>query len=199
MLSGTSSQPVHITLSLLCGEQKRQNLGIMKTRILQLKHSINRSSCPRALLLVPLALACFSLSPTARAVTPAPAECPPNFNARTGCHALYDLTTGVGNAALGWHALAENSDASFSTGIGAGALSTNSGDSNTAVGAAALFLNTTGTENVAVGTDALLLNDGGSFNSSLLTLRRSYFFCAFNSSLSLRTASIKPSYVGRLA
>ncbi len=143
---------------------ERQNMRIMKTTTLQLKHSINRSSCPLALLLVPLALACFSFSPTARAVTPAPAECPPNFNARTGCHALYDLTTGVGNAALGWHALAENSDASFSTGIGAGALSTNSGDSNTAVGAAALFLNTTGTENVAVGTDALLFNDGGSFN-----------------------------------
>ena len=137
----------------------------MKTRTLQLRHSINRSCWPLALLLVPLALACFSLSPTARAVTPAP-ECPPNFNARTGCHALYDLTTGVGNAALGWHALAENSDASFSTGIGAGALSNNNGDSNTAVGAAALFLNTTGTENVAVGTSALLFNDGGSFNTA---------------------------------
>src|SRR5882724_6405193 len=120
---------------------ERQNMRIMKTTTLQLKRSINRSSCALALLLVPLALACFSLSPTARAVTPAPDQCPPNFNARTGCHSLYDLTTGVGNAALGWHALAENSDASFSTGIGAGALSTNSGDSNTAVGAAALFHN----------------------------------------------------------
>ena len=138
----------------------------MKTRTLQLRHSINRSCCPLALLLVPLALACFSLSPTARAVAPPLDVCAPNFTAKGGCHALYDLTTGVGNTAFGWHALAENSDTSFSTSIGAGALSNNNGDSNTAVGAAALFLNTTGTENVAVGTSALLFNDGGSFNTA---------------------------------
>ena len=137
----------------------------MKTRTLQLRHSISRSCCPLALLLVPLALACFSLSPTARAVTPAQ-ECPPNFNARTGCHALYELTTGVGNAALGWHALAENSDASFSTGIGAGALSANNGESNTAVGAAALLLNTAGTTNTAVGTAALANNGSGNGNTA---------------------------------
>jgi uncharacterized coiled-coil protein SlyX len=137
----------------------------MKTRTLQLRHSINRSCCPLALLLVPLALACLSLSPTARAVTPAP-ECPPNFNARTGCHALYELTTGVGNAALGWHALAENSDASFSTAIGAGALSANNGESNTAVGAAALLLNTAGTTNTAVGTAALVNNGSGNGNTA---------------------------------
>jgi trimeric autotransporter adhesin len=139
-----------------------QNFANMNTTTLQLKHSINRSSG----LLVLLALACFSLSPTARAVTPPPDVCLLNFNARAGCHALYDLTTGVGNSAMGWHALAESSDASFSTGFGAGALSNNNGDSNTAVGAAALLLNTTGTENVAIGTDALLFNDGGSSNTA---------------------------------
>ena len=137
----------------------------MKTRTLQLRHSINRSCYPLALLLVPLALACFSLSPTARATTPGPDVCAPNFTAKAGCHSLYE-NTGLANTAMGWHALAENTDASFSTGIGAAALLSNNGDSNTAVGAAALFLNTTGTENVAVGTDALLLNDGGSFNTA---------------------------------
>ena len=40
----------------------------MKTTALQLEHSMNRASCPRALLLIPLALACFTLSPQARAV-----------------------------------------------------------------------------------------------------------------------------------
>src|SRR6266702_1031589 len=157
---------------------ERQNMRIMKTTTLQLKHSINRSSCPLALLLVPLALACFSFSPTARAVTPAPAECPPNFNARTGCHALYDLTTGVGNAALGWHALAENSDASFNTANGAFALSSNTegigntaiglnalsdttGSFNTAVGIAALEANTTPNDNTAIGNGALVNNTTG--------------------------------------
>src|SRR5215510_3657935 len=123
----------------------------MKTTTLQLKHSINRSSCPLALLLVPLAFTCFALSPIARAVAPPPPDlCAPNFTAKGGCHALYDLTTGIGNTAMGWHALAENTDASFSTGIGAGALIANNGQSNTAVGAAALLVNTTGTENTAV-------------------------------------------------
>ena len=140
-------------------------MRIMKTRTFQLKHSITRSSCSLALLLVPLALACFSLSPTARAVTPGPDVCAPNFTAKAGCHSLYE-NTGVANTAMGWHALAENTDAGFSTGIGAAALLSNNGDSNTAVGAAALLLNTTGTQNVAVGTDALLFNDGGSFNTA---------------------------------
>jgi Chaperone of endosialidase len=132
---------------------------------LHLRQSIGRLPLRLGFLLIPLTLGCFALSPTARAVTPAP-DCAPNFNARTGCHALYELTTGVGNAALGWHALAENSDASFSTGIGAGALSTNNGESNTAVGAAALLVNSAGTENTAVGTDALALNDTGESNTA---------------------------------
>jgi hypothetical protein len=37
-----------------------------------IKHSMNRSHCPLALLLIPLAFACFALAPTARAVSPPP-------------------------------------------------------------------------------------------------------------------------------
>ena len=133
---------------------------------LHLRQSIGRSPLRLGFLLIPLTLGCFALSPIARADTPAPDGCPPNFTTAKGCDALYDLTTGVGNTGLGWRALRENTDASFSTGIGAGALSTNNGESNTAVGAAALLLNSTGTENTAVGTDALALNDTGNDNTA---------------------------------
>lgn len=133
---------------------------------LHLKQSIGRSPLRLGFLLFPLTLGCFALSPTARAVAPAlPGGCP--LNTDGGCHALYDLTTGIGNTAFGSHALAENTDASFSTGIGAGALFFNNGESNTAVGAAALFLNTTGSPNTAVGTSALLFNDSGSLNTAV--------------------------------
>jgi endosialidase-like protein len=130
------------------------------------RKSIRRSPLRLGFLLFPLTLGCFALSPTARAVAPAlPGSC--SLNADGGCHALYDLTTGIGNTAFGSHALAENTDASFSTGIGAGALFSNNGESNTAVGAAALLLNTTGSPNTAVGTSALLSNDSGSLNTAV--------------------------------
>jgi hypothetical protein len=58
---------VHIILSLPRGEQKAQNLAHMKTTTPPLKHSVNRTSCPRALLLIPIAVACFALSLQARA------------------------------------------------------------------------------------------------------------------------------------
>jgi hypothetical protein len=145
--------------------QKNQN-KTMTT--LQLKQSIDRSPLRLGILLIPLTLGCFALSPTVRALTPAlPGGCPPNFTTAGGCHALYDLTTGIGNTGVGWHALNENADASFSTGIGAGALLFNNGESNTAVGAAALFLNTTGSPNTAVGTSALVSNDSGSLNTAV--------------------------------
>jgi len=134
---------------------------------LDLKQPIGQSPLRLGFLLIPLTLGCFALSATTQAVAAAPPDgCPLNFTAAGGCHALYDLTTGVGNTALGWHALAENTDASFSTGIGVGALSANNGESNTAVGAAAMLSNSTGTENTAVGSDALAFNDTGNDNTA---------------------------------
>jgi len=135
---------------------------------LHLKQSIGRSPFRLGFLLIPLTLGCFALSPTARGVAPAlPGGCPANFTTAGGCHALYDITTCIGNTAFGSHALAENTDASSSTGIGALALFFNNGESNTAVGAAALLLNTTGTTNTAIGTSALLSNDSGSLNTAI--------------------------------
>jgi hypothetical protein len=111
-------------------------------------------------------LACFALLPGARAVSPTPDGCYPNFTTAEGCDALSSLTTGAGNTALGWRSLFLDTDGSFNTGVGAGALVLNNGSSNTAVGAAALLLNTSGTQNTAVGTDALVFNESGGSNTA---------------------------------
>ena len=109
------------------------------------------------------ALACFALSPQARAVCQQGCDSS-LFNAFLGDDALISNTTGTGNTALGWRSLFSNTDASFSTAVGGGALVLNNGTSNTAVGAATLLLNTSGTWNTAAGTDAMVSNDTGSYN-----------------------------------
>jgi hypothetical protein len=123
----------------------------------------NRSTILMAILPV---LACLALLPGARAVSPAPDGCYPNFTTAEGCDALSLLTTGAGNTALGWRALFSDTTGSFNTGVGGGALILNNGSSNTAVGAAALLLNTTGSNNTAVGTDTLVFNDSGEANTA---------------------------------
>ena len=59
--------------------------------------SISRSPFRLGLLLIPLVLVCFALSPTARAVDP-------NGDTAEGDGAPQSLTTGPGNTALGFHA-----------------------------------------------------------------------------------------------
>jgi hypothetical protein len=112
-------------------------------------------------------LTCFPLLPGARAVSPPPDGCYPNYTTAGGCNALAALTTGAGNTAVGWYSLFSVGPNSFNTGVGAGVLALNNADSNTAVGAAAMLLNTSGFENVANGTNALLNNVSGSFNDSV--------------------------------
>ena len=116
-------------------------------------------------------LTCFAFLPGARAVSPAPDGCYPNFTTAEGCDALSLLRTGAGNTGLGWRSLFSDTTGSFNTGVGAAALALNNGDSNTAVGTAALLLNTTGTQNTAVGTDALVFNDTVPPTLPLVTLR----------------------------
>ena len=113
---------------------------------------MNRSSLPRGFILIPLALAWFALSPTARAVTPAPDGGYPNGNTAEGDDALFSLDTsqGVDNAAIGGNAL-------FSNTIGG---------SNTATGFSALFGNTTGFNNTAIGWQALYTNTIGNSNTA---------------------------------
>jgi Chaperone of endosialidase len=120
-------------------------------------------------LVITVVLACFGLSPKARAVLPAPDGGYLGFNTAEGQNALFSLTTGVANTAVGWFSLKSDTDGSFNTAVGAGTLLFNIGNQgasqgieNTAIGAASLLLNTTGAQNTAVGVAALLSNDGDS-------------------------------------
>src|ERR1043166_5739486 len=83
-------------------------------------------------------LACLAFFPRARAISPAPDGCYPNFTTAEGCDALSSLTIGAGNTALGWRSLFLTTTGSYNTGVGGGALALNNGSSNTAVGVAAL-------------------------------------------------------------
>jgi len=106
------------------------------------------------------ALVCLPFLLKAQAAPEAPL---PGFNTADGDHALFSITSGIGNTAVGWYSLSSNTDGNYNTGIGAGALALNTTEeSNTAVGTAALILNTGGVSNTAVGRGALLNNATGS-------------------------------------
>ena len=121
----------------------------------------------RGFLLIPLALACFALSPTARAVSPAPDGGYPNGNTAEGTHALFSLTTGDDNTANGSGALYHNTTGFSNTANGFEALYYNTrGYRNTANGGSALYRNTTGTDNTANGDGALSSNTTGFSNTA---------------------------------
>src|SRR5437899_11303071 len=79
------------------------------------KNSINRSPSWRGLCLIALALACFALSPPARAVLPAPDGGYPGSNTAEGDDALFSLTTGSFNTATGFDALYYNTIGNYNT------------------------------------------------------------------------------------
>ena len=126
-----------------------------------------------------LALACFTVSPTALArpaptPTPTPTATPPlgedrgNGNsAAENVDALNLSTTGSNNTAHGWSSLHSNTTGYQNTATGFAALSDNtSGAANTANGVVALSLNTTGSYNTATGDGALYNNTTGRFNTA---------------------------------
>ena len=134
-----------------------------------IKKSIGRSPRRRGFRLIPLALALawLALSPSVRAVVPAPDGGYPNANTAEGEDALANLTTGLGNTGIGFRALFHNTTGSSNTGTGVNALQSNSaGSFNTAHGAAALAGNAGGDNNTATGVNALLLNRMGSDNTA---------------------------------
>src|SRR5205085_1451584 len=140
----------------------------MKTTTLPLKHSVNLSPVLLALLLIPLAVACFALSPTARAVTPAPDGGYPGRNTAEGDSALFSLTMGFDNTAIGFDALYSNTTGNDNTAVGFEALVFNTtGFANTANGFGALASNTTGSTNTANGVGALNFNTTGFFNTAM--------------------------------
>src|SRR6478672_10130475 len=125
---------------------------------LHLRKSIGRSPLRLGFLLIGLglALACFALSPTLRAVNPPPDGGYPNQNTAEGENALFSLTTGSNNTATGFSALYSNTSGSGNTATGVNALFFNTtGFNNTATGSSALRFNTTGFSNTATGSAAL--------------------------------------------
>jgi len=124
----------------------------------------NRSKISVTILAV---LACFALLPAARAVSPEPDGCYPNFTTAEGCNALKFLDTGIGNTGIGWDALLSTDDSSSIRQLGPEHCSPTKPIPILAVGAGALLLNTTGTQNVAIGTDAMVFNGSSSFNNAV--------------------------------
>src|SRR5436190_8941081 len=171
----------------------------MKTKhmtTLHLRNSIGRSPLRlglprvqpiwiiRGFLLIPLVLAWFALSPSTRAVLPAPDGGYANNNTAEGDDALFSLFAGSNNTANGYQALYSNINGSnntangyqalysningtFNTASGVGALRSNTtGHSNTANGDSALYHNTTGYYNTATGLNALYSNTTGFYNTA---------------------------------
>jgi uncharacterized coiled-coil protein SlyX len=137
----------------------------MKT--LRLRKSIGRSPLRLGFLLIPFVLGSFALSPTARAVTPAPDGGYSGFNTAEGEDALFSLTTGLANTANGAFALYENTTGSFNTASGFWALVNNTtGSDNTATGFIALSRNAQGRRNTANGVGALANNTNGRDNTA---------------------------------
>jgi uncharacterized coiled-coil protein SlyX len=113
-----------------------------------------------ALCLVVLALACFTISPMAQAVIPAPDGGYPGNNTAEGTQALQSRTTGIQNTALGFQALYSNTTGNYNSAEGFHALFMNTnGDYNTATGVSALVTNANGILNTAIGFEALYRND----------------------------------------
>ena len=99
-----------------------------------------------------IALICFGLSPTAKALLPPPAPdgAYPGVNTAEGEGALFSLTTGIANTAVGFHALHNDTTGGY----------------NVAIGSSALASNITGQQNMAIGTDALTLSNSN-FNLAI--------------------------------
>jgi trimeric autotransporter adhesin len=126
------------------------------------------------LLVIPLALACFALLPSAQAVTPEllPSPTPdggyPGHNTAEGFHALFNRTTGVWDSAFGDSALFHDTTGTANTALGYNALFNNlGGNGNTANGTFTLFSNTSGASNTALGNSALYKNLTGNSNTAM--------------------------------
>jgi hypothetical protein len=112
-------------------------------------------------------LVCFTIAPTARAVSPAPDGFYPGNNTAEGENALFSLTSGEFNTAIGAFALTNNKTGFDNTAIGSQALVlTTRGSDNTAIGSGALASNTSGFFNTATGSQALVSNTSGPGNTA---------------------------------
>ena len=156
---------------------------------LNFRKSIGRSLSWRCgFVLVPLAVLCFGLSPTAKALLPPPVPDGgyPGGNTAEGINALHDVNTAVGinntavganalthdttgfyNVAIGEAALASNTTGNFNMAIGTEALTNNNANFNLAIGFRVGFMNTTGNHLTGIGAAALRNNTTGSQNTAI--------------------------------
>ena len=126
---------------------------------------MNRTPYRLGLLLIPLALGCFALSPKAQAVCQE--GCLMDQNTVLGDDALLN-NTGMFNTVIGSDALLNNTAGSYNTATGSNVLLNNTtGFYNTAAGHAALVASTSGSDNTAIGFEALLSNTTGSSNTAI--------------------------------
>jgi hypothetical protein len=125
-----------------------------------------KTTTPRFLVAIALLLACFALSPMAKAVDAPPGGGYAGGNTAEGDNALFSRTTGEFNTANGYEALYSNTEGNFNTANGADALFSNTtGNENTALGYEALESNGTGGDNTAIGYLALIFNTTGTNTS----------------------------------
>jgi len=117
--------------------------------------------------LAALGSACFGLSSTVQALSPAPDGGYPGGNTAEGDYALFSLTNGANNTANGFGSLGLNTSGYYNTANGYDSLSLNTtGHHNTASGAFALESNTIGYYNTASGAFALESNTIGYYNTA---------------------------------
>jgi hypothetical protein len=125
----------------------------------------HRSPLRRALLLIPLVLACFAPLPMVQATDTGGDIA--NHGTADGSNVLL-FNTGANNSGFGFFALSANTSGANNTALGRGALQDNTTASrNTATGAFALFDNTTGDQNTADGAGALRNNVEGFNNTAI--------------------------------
>ena len=136
----------------------------MKTTTLSLKLPMQHSLLQRSRFLIPLVLACFALSPHARATCQE--GCLASQNTVLGEDAFLSNTAGTDNTALGFDALYNNINGVNNTAVGSSTLFSNNGFDNTAVGYQALLSNTTGFLNTATGSYTLHSNTTGVQNTA---------------------------------
>src|SRR5882757_11149992 len=105
------------------------------------RNLINQPTWWRVFFLFLLASLFFALSPTARAVTPAPDGGYANGNTAEGTDALFSLTGGTDNTAIGNLTLHSATNAIGNTAVGGKALYSNTASYNTATGYGTLYNN----------------------------------------------------------
>src|SRR5438552_1748845 len=143
------------------------SLTLLTTTTPSVRNLVSRSPLRLGFLLVALALVWFALSPTARAVTPAPDGSYANGNTAECTEALFSLTGETDNTAIGNLTLHSATNAIGNTAIGGKALYSNTASYNTATGYGTLYNNSTGIENTAHGFKALLSNTTGTDNTAV--------------------------------